>query len=172
MILSRFAGAHATVIDGSAAMLSHARERLAPFGRRAECVQADLAHRDWIDRVSGPFEVVLAARAVHHVGGANRIREFFAEVLGTLTLGGIFINLDYVRTADPAFRQLGTWASTDPDAAFQVASPHMDLPSSAEEQLVWLHEVGFAAAECVYREFQTVIVVGIRDQIHVPQEAA
>jgi hypothetical protein len=30
--------------------------------------------------------------------------------------------------------------------------------------------VGFAAAECVYREFQTVILVGIRDQLDVPQE--
>jgi len=40
----------------------------------------------------------------------------------------------------------------------------MELPASVEDQLVW-KEAGFAAAECVYREFQTVIVVGIRDQI-------
>jgi len=165
LILERFAGAHAVVIDGSAAMLSRAGERLARFGSRAECVQADLSNRAWIERVSGPFDAVVAARAVHHVGGAERIREFFAEVLGTLAPGGVFINLDYVRPSDPAFRQLGAWAGTDPDAEFQSASPHMDLPSTVEEQLAWLREVGFAAAECVYREFQTVIVVGIRDQL-------
>ena len=106
------------------------------------------------------------------VGGADRVHEFFAEVLGTLAPGGVFINLDYVRPSDPAFRQLGAWAGTDPDAEFQIASPHMDLPSSVEEQLAWLREVGFAAAECVYREFQTVILVGIRDQLNVPQEDA
>jgi hypothetical protein len=41
----------------------------------------------------------------------------------------------------------------------------MELPASVEDQLVWLREAGFAAAECVYREFQTVIVVGIRDEV-------
>jgi hypothetical protein len=47
----------------------------------------------------------------------------------------------------------------------------MELPASEEEQLVWLREAGFAAAECVYREFQTVIVVAVRDQMRVPENA-
>jgi hypothetical protein len=44
----------------------------------------------------------------------------------------------------------------------------MDLPGTVEEQLAWLRDVGFAAAECVYRELQTVILIGIRDQLGVP----
>ena len=34
-----------------------------------------------------------------------------------------------------------------------------------------LRDAGFAGAECVYREFQTVIVVGIRDQVRGPEGA-
>jgi tRNA (cmo5U34)-methyltransferase len=100
------------------------------------------------------------------VGSADRIRAFFGEVLGSLATGGLFINLDYVRLAGPAFQQLGTWAGEDPDAQFQVTVPHMELPATMEDELGWLREAGFAAAECVYREFQTVLVVGIRDRTH------
>jgi len=115
--------------------------------------------------------VVVAARAVHHAGGAERIRELFNEIRGSLGPGGVFIYLDYVRLVSPAFQRLGEWAGGDPDASFQITSPNMELPASVDEQLRWLHEAGFAAAECVYREFQTVIVVGIRDRISLPEAA-
>ena len=169
LILDRFAGAQAVLVDGSNPMLEHAQKRLVRFDGRTQYVQADLSDPGWVEQVSGPFNAVVAARAVHHVGDAERLREFFEEILGTLAPGGLFINLDYVRLAGPAFQQLGTWAGGDTDADFQSASPHMELPGSVEDQLVWLREAGFAAAECVYREFQTVIVVGIRDQICWPE---
>jgi hypothetical protein len=47
----------------------------------------------------------------------------------------------------------------------------MQLPGSIEDQLTWLREAGFSAGECVYREFQTVIIVGIRDQLSLPEGA-
>ncbi len=171
LILDRFAGAQAVLVDGSQPMLEHAQQRLARFDGRAQYVQADLSDPGWVERVQGPFDAVVAARAVHHVGSADRVREFFDETLGILAPGGLFINLDYVQLAGPAFQQLGTWVGGDPDAGFQIASPHMELPSTVEEQLVWLREAGFAAAECVYREFQTVIVAAIRDEIRWPEGA-
>ena len=165
LILDRFTGAQAVLVDGSQPMLAHAQQRLARFDGRAAYVLSDLSNPAWSQGVGGPFDVVVAARAVHHVGSADRIRAFFGEVLGMLGPGALFINLDYVRLADHSFQQLGTWAGEDPDARFQITVPHMELPASVEDQLRWLREAGFAAAECVYREFQTVIVVGIRDQI-------
>jgi tRNA (cmo5U34)-methyltransferase len=164
LILDRFAGAQGVLVDGSQPMLAHAQDRLARFAERTRYVVADLSSPKWVERASGPFDVIVAARAVHHVGTADRIRAFFGEVLGSLAPGGLFINLDYVQLAGPAFQQLGAYAAEDPDAQFQITVPHMELPASVEDQLAWLREAGFAAAECVYREFQTVIVVGLRDQ--------
>jgi tRNA (cmo5U34)-methyltransferase len=163
MILDRFTEAHGVLVDGSEPMLAHARGRLQRFAGRARYVVADLSDPGWVDRAGGPFAVVVAARAVHRVGDANWIRAFFAEVRGSLAPGGLFINLDYVRLAAPALQELGMWAGADPDAQFQITTPHMELPASVEDQLAWLREAGFTEAECVYREFQTVIVVGIRD---------
>jgi len=171
LILDRFTEAQALLIDGSEPILAHARTRLARFGERAQCVTADLSHPGWVAQARSPLDVVVAARAVHHAGSADRIRELFKEILGSLGHGGVFINLDYVRLASPTFQQLGAWAGGDPDASFQMTSSRMELPASTEDQLMWLREAGFAAAECVYREFQTVIVVGIRDGICWPEGA-
>ena len=170
LILDRFPKAQAVLIDGSAPMLRHAHARLARFGGRAEYVEADLSEPGWMARAPGPFDVVVAARAVHHAGNADRIRELMREIFDSLAPTGVFVNLDYVRLASPAFQQLGTWAGRDPDASYQITTPHMELPATVEDQLAWLRAVGFAAAECVYREFQTVIVVGVRDEIPVPEE--
>ena len=169
LVLDRYPAAKAVLVDGSEPMLAHARNRLEHFGERAQYVMAELAQPGWVTAAGGPFDVVMAARAVHHAGSPDRIRQLFSEILGALAPGGMFINLDYVRFADPAFQQLGMWSGEDPDAAFQIATPHMELPASLEDQLAWLRDAGFAAAECVYREFQTVIVVGVRDEIRVPE---
>jgi tRNA (cmo5U34)-methyltransferase len=171
LILDRFVAAQAVLVDSSAPLLAHAQQRLARFAGRVQYVQADLNDRQWVEQASGPFEAVVSARAVHHLGGADRIREFFAEILRTLAPGGVFINLDYVPLASPTFQQLGEWAGRDPDASFQITSPRMELPASVADQLTWLREAGFAAGECVYREFQTVIIVGIGDQIILPEGA-
>jgi tRNA (cmo5U34)-methyltransferase len=172
LILDRFAGAQATLIDSSAPLLAHAQQRLARFAGRVQYVQTDLSHQGWIEQISGPFDAAVAARAVHHLGDSERIQAFFAEVRQALAPGGVFINLDYVRLSHPDFQALGTLAGQDPDAQFDLATPAMQLPCSIEEQLAWLREAGFAAAECVYREFQMAVVVGVRDQIRWPAETA
>jgi tRNA (cmo5U34)-methyltransferase len=170
LILERFPLAEAVLVDSSFPMLAHARRRLDRFEERVEYVQADLSLPSWTGGASGPFNAVVATRALHHVGGADRIRALFAEIQGMLGHGGVFVNLDYVRLARPIFQEMGSWATKDPDAGFGGSSPHMALPSSVEEQLGWLREAGFAAAECVYREFQTAILVGVHDHIHWPNE--
>jgi tRNA (cmo5U34)-methyltransferase len=169
LVLDRYTEAQAVLIDGSAPMLAHARERLARFGERVQYLTADIAQPGWAATAGGPFNIILASRAVHHAGDADSIRRLFGEILGVLAPGGVFVNLDFVRFTDPVFRQLGTWAGEDAEAAFQVEIPHHDLPASLEEQLVWLREAGFAAAECVYREFQTVIVAAVRDELRLPE---
>jgi tRNA (cmo5U34)-methyltransferase len=171
LILDRFRAAQAMLLDGSEPMLEHASTRLARFGERVQYVRADLSQPGSVAMARGPFDAVVASRVVHHAGSADRIRELFNEIVTALVPGGVFINLDYVRLAMPAFQQLGVWAGGDPDASFQITTPHMELPASVENQLAWLREAGFAAAECVYREFQTVIVVGFRDETRLPEEA-
>jgi tRNA (cmo5U34)-methyltransferase len=169
LILDRYTGAQAVLIDGSQPMLTFARKRLERFGDRAQFVTADVGQPGWLDAAQGPFDIVVAARAIHHAGNPDRIRQLFREIHSILAPGGVFINLDYVRFTNPVFQQLGVWSGEDPDASFQIATPHMTLPASLEDQLTWLREAGFAEAECVYREFQTVIVVAVRDEIRVPE---
>jgi SAM-dependent methyltransferase len=99
LMLERFTNAQAVLIDGSEPMLAHARARLARFGERAQYITADLSQPGWVAVAHGPFDAVVAARAVHHAGSADRIRELFREIREALAPGGVFVNLDYVRLA-------------------------------------------------------------------------
>src|SRR5215212_1577226 len=68
LVLDRYPQARGVLIDGSEPMLTHARTRLERFGERAQYVTAELAQPGWVAKAGGPFDVVLAARAVHHAG--------------------------------------------------------------------------------------------------------
>src|SRR5215203_4574679 len=115
IVLDRYPKAQAVLVDGSEPMLAHARKRLDRFSERAQFLTAELSQTGWATAAEGPFDIVMAARAVHHAGGPDRIHQLFSEILGALAPGGMFIDLDYVRFANPAFQQLGVWSAEDPD---------------------------------------------------------
>jgi len=83
-------------------MVARARERLAPYGDRAEIAQADaraLPHAD------GSFDFVLAIGVLHHVG---EWEEAVAEARRVLRDGGRLILADLVSSvfAPPPLRRL------------------------------------------------------------------
>lgn len=168
VLLSRFTEAEATLLDGSLAMLAAARRRLDPFEGRAEFVQANLASHDWLGGVKGPFDLVVSTIAIHNLRDPRRVRELYAEIFGLMGHGSLFLNLDYVRLAGPTLEPLAGWARNDPEAGFNGTHGGRGLPGTVEEQLGWLREGGFATAECLWREFQIALLVGVRDHVHLP----
>jgi tRNA (cmo5U34)-methyltransferase len=110
-------------IDASEAMLARARERLPYADLRVQRLEDELP--------SGPFDLVVSALAVHHLGSAGK-RGLFSRVARVLRPGGHFVLGDVVV---PAAGQEGPvhidWV--------------MDLPDSVEDQLAWLGAAGFEA---------------------------
>ena len=170
VLLERFPEAEVTLLDGSFAMLAEARKRLDRFEGRAEFVQANLATPDWTGGVTGPFDLAVSTSAIHHLRDPRRVRELYAEIFPLIGHGGLFLNFDYVRLARPALDPLAAWAKKDPEAGFIGARDSHGLPGTVEEHLGWLREGGFAIAECLWREFQLALMVGVRDHIHLPTE--
>ena len=155
ILLPHFAGANAVVLDGSLAMLAEARKQLAKFGDRVEYVQADLSTADWLGAVAGPFDFVISARTIHHVGDPKRIRELYREVRGLTGHGGTFLNLEYVRPAKAELTRLGEWITRDTEANFGTP-PHgaADMPGTLLEQLGWLGESpALARLRCTGRKW-------------------
>ncbi len=55
--------------------------------------------------LAGPFDVVVSARAIHHLPADDK-RKLFTDIRDRLVPGGAFINIDNTRPADEFFRPL------------------------------------------------------------------
>ncbi len=123
-VLARHPGATLTGIDASADMLAVARDVLPGADLHVSRLQDPLP--------SGPFDLVFAVLAVHHLDGPGKAG-LFARVAAALAPGGRFVLGDVVVPDDPA-------------DAITPLSPSYDLPSRVDEQLGWLAEAGLDAA--------------------------
>ncbi|MBW7929194.1 MAG: class I SAM-dependent methyltransferase, partial [Fimbriimonadaceae bacterium] len=94
LLLERFLGANATLVDGSLVMLDAASERLARFGGRVEYVQADLSRPEWTGAVGEGFDFAVSTIAIHNLRDGSRIRALYSEIHRLMGHGGMFLNLD------------------------------------------------------------------------------
>jgi tRNA (cmo5U34)-methyltransferase len=92
---------------------------------------------------NGPFDLVMSTLAIHHLDGTGKA-DLFARIAGVLNPGGRFVLGDLVVTADPA------------DMVTPIDWVE-DVPSSLDEQLSWLVEVGLTTR--VHWQFKDLAVV-------------
>jgi len=138
-VLARHPGASLMGIDESADMLRVAGERLPGADLRVARLQDPLP--------DGPFDLVFSVLAIHHLDGPGKA-DLFTRVAAVLSSGGRFVIGDVVVPDDPA-------AATTP------LSPDYDLPSRAEDQLVWLSDAGFEAS-LVWAAGDLAVLQGVR----------
>ena len=123
-VLARHPGAAFTGIDASTDMLAVARDVLPGADLREARLQDPLP--------AGRFDLVFSVLAIHHLDGPGKA-DLFARVAAVLADGGRFVLGDVVVPDDPA-------------DAITPLSPSYDLPSPADDQLIWLSDAGFDAS--------------------------
>src|SRR5262245_28516995 len=106
-ILTHYPEAGLTGVDGSAAMLALAQDRLQQEGARVELLLRDLAFPTWREAVRGPFDAVVSGLAIHHLPDTRK-RQLYQEVYALLGTGGLFLNNDAV-LSPPALQE---WFTT------------------------------------------------------------
>lgn len=151
LVRGRHPEAEAIGLDSSAAMLERARERF-DGGAGVELRNYDL-------RVPlpamGAAQVVVSGLAIHHLEDARK-RELFEEVHGLLVPGGVFANLDLVRSASARLherfrREIG-----------RVEDDPTDRLAGLDEQMGWLREAGFAEVECHFKWLELTLIVAVK----------
>jgi tRNA (cmo5U34)-methyltransferase len=126
-VLARHPGADAVGVDKNERMLDAARARLAGL-------PVELEVGNLVDPLpAGPFDLVVSALAIHHLEGPDKAA-LFARIAGVLRPGGRFVLGDVVIPVDPA------------DAVTPGLEGH-DRPSTVADQLRWLADAGFDAAQ-------------------------
>jgi tRNA (cmo5U34)-methyltransferase len=183
-LLEHYPRANATCVDGSDAMVTHARERLQKFGDRVRIQKADLAEASWRAAIAGPFEAVVSAIAIHHITN-ERKRELYREVFQLLTKDGVFLNNDVIATP-PAMKerfetlnlaaiqeqerqQRGTSRALEQiqvemrEQLRLAGGRHHSQIAPLIDQLGWLSEAGFGSVDCYWRYLDLAIFGGAKE---------
>jgi tRNA (cmo5U34)-methyltransferase len=154
LVRRRHPDAEAIGLDSSAPMLDRAKER---FGGDS---QVELHEHDLRAPLpeAGVAEVVVSGLAIHHLEDGRK-RELFGEVHGLLAPGGVFANLDLVRSASARLherfrREIG-----------RVEDDPTDRLSGLDEQMSWLREAGFAEVDCHFKWLELALVVAAKEPV-------
>jgi cyclopropane fatty-acyl-phospholipid synthase-like methyltransferase len=90
------------------------------------------------------FDLIVSGFAIHHVGD-DRKRSLFAELHRALDPGGLFANLEVVKSATS--RRHEEFLA----AIGRTADDPEDRLAAIDEQLTWLSAAGFVEVECLWR---------------------
>jgi tRNA (cmo5U34)-methyltransferase len=170
LVLQRYPRARAVLVDVSPLMLERARQRLGQFAERTAYVQADFSSREWTSALE-PEDVHAAVSciAIHNLREPALIRALYADIHALLAEGGVFVNLDYVRMPAATLQPVARWAASDPEGGFMPAGGGSNMPGTADEQVGWVREAGFTAADCFYKEFRVALFGGCKGVPRVPE---
>jgi tRNA (cmo5U34)-methyltransferase len=136
-------------LDASPPMLNQARERFAGDSR--------VEVREWNldDSIAGfgTFDVIVSGFAIHHLDDARK-ETLLVEIARQLRPGGVFANLEVVRSATPELH-----------AAFRAAiGRERDDPADrlvdVETQLGWMRTAGLEQVDCLWRWRGFALLVG------------
>ena len=93
-LLNHFSNASAVCQDESEEMMKLGCQRMAAYGGRFTYVLSSFGKSGWSKKISGPFEAVVSAIAIHNVNSPNIIRGIYEEIFTLVKPGGCFLNYD------------------------------------------------------------------------------
>ena len=174
VVLDAYPKAHAIGLDISEAMMAVGRERMARFGERFRYVVGDFGPGVLPPEAveAGPFDVVVSARAIHHLS-AELMARLYADIYKNLRPGGSFFNLDTASPETDAMRDRYRAARRaehpeDVRPAATAGEPrHTDMfPHHRDATLVrhleWLKAAGYAAYDCFYKKADRALIGGFK----------
>lgn len=172
-LLADHPACHVLGLDGSQVMRRKAAGRLARFGKRFRVEPFDLRSTSW-RRPERRFSAVVSSLAIHHLFDQEK-RALFRDVHPLLLPGAPFLIADMVAPAhthgwqyaadalDDRIRRraLELDGSTGAYEQFQVLrwntyryfdGEDIDFPSTLHDQLGWLLEAGYVAADVYWMD--------------------
>lgn len=151
LVRSRYSEAEGIGLDSSAPMLDRAQ------GRFNGDPLIELREHDLRGRLPamGVSDAFVSGLALHHLED-ERKQELFGEVHALLTPGGVFANLDLVRSASSRLherfrREIG-----------RVKDDPTDRLAELSEQIGWLREIGFSEVDCHFKWLELSLIVAVK----------
>lgn len=181
IILALYFRAEVICVDGSEAMIQHARTQLAMHAEHVQLLHRDLADPTWQKDISGPFHAAVSAIALHHLTD-ERKQQLCREVFALLIPGGLFINDDVVE-APPFFQEhfssladraiqaqekerTGEVRSIEEIRAERTArmrpAGRQSHVAPLNAQLEWWRAAGYTSVDCYWKFLNFAIFGGVK----------
>ncbi len=154
-ILAAVPNARVTVLDADEAMLVHARERLAAHAARTAFV-----HGSFTDALPA-CDAAVASLSLHHVHSRKDKRALYRNIRRALRPRGLLLSFDTFVADAAAFaaeqrrriaEALAARGATDEQVRARLAAWAREVRYfSADEELGWMREAGFAEAGVIFR---------------------
>lgn len=184
VILDSFPHSTVVVHDYAEPMLLQARAYLSGASDAVTFVRGDLMSDDWKKDITGQFDAVVSAIAIHNVRHPARIQAIYRDVHAMIAPGGSFFNVDYVKPASQRISQVRrhqqlmdqrfhTRQSTGVWQPIEIIERDLEQerssiiddgiePASLQNHLRWLAGVGFDDVECFWHDGKRALMGAFR----------
>lgn len=178
-ILSEYPDATGVLVDFSVPMIQAAITNLKSYGRRIHFSTVDYADPNWFGTVAahGPYDAIVSGFSIHH--HSDRVKQqIYRDIFDLLGPGGVFVNMEHVRSASKWLEAIhddfftdSLWASQvgqpNSQSRAQVATAYQNREDKAANILApvdiqcdWLRQIGFQDVDCYFKAFELAVFGG------------
>lgn len=151
-LFERFPNAAVTGIDLSSAMLDELARKERPWLSKLELVAGSFLEME-LGRAK--YDAVISSMALHHWIPSVKLG-LYRRIHDALRSGGVFVNGDYIETADESLRRLAAFTSSE---IAERHHQHIDLPLSPSQERELLGKVGFGRIRAQFRRANVCVFV-------------
>jgi tRNA (cmo5U34)-methyltransferase len=174
LIFGRLPEARVVGVDVSPAMLTIARQRLAPFGTQCKLIEHDFQLIESLKLPAENYRTVISVLALHHT--PHEVQQRVYRFLGRLLQpGSLFVHIERVALDEGPLDDLyrAAWRYFERERLspeelqridfLEELSEKEDDPATLAQHLSWLHAAGFVAT-CLHLQLNRAVIIAVKDE--------
>ena len=169
-------------MDYSEPMIGAAKMKCRAYRQKAKFIVQDFGAENWITSLADnfPVDVVVSGFSIHHQDDENKQRIYRQIFDKLLKPGGLFLNLEQVKSPTREIENLFNEFFLDKmrdfkkqnetKISFEVIEEefykdkNVNILASVEEQCRWLKKIGFEQVDCYFKALELSIFGGIKPE--------
>ena len=164
-------------VDFSKPMIEAAKLKSGEYKNQSVFIVEDFGNENWLNSISEyfPLDLVISGFSIHHQDNENK-RRLFNEIYNKiLKPGGLFLNLDQVKSQseenekifDEFFLDSMKKSVKDNILMENITNEYykdkkVNILAPVEDQCKWLREIGFVNVDCYFKVFELAIFGGVK----------
>ncbi|WP_134703097.1 class I SAM-dependent methyltransferase [Ammoniphilus sp. YIM 78166] len=162
-MLKKYPNANLTLIDISEKMLEVAKSRFLNHPN-VKYITDDYTKYNFDET----YDLVISSLSIHHLTNTEK-KDLYRHIFTTMKSNSLFINADQVLGDTPYLdslykeewrRKVENSKLSKEEILNAYERTKLDKMSTLDEQLNWLKEIGFTDLDCIYKNFNFVVILG------------